>query len=354
MGRTKQSKDVSNRMVAESNKVNNQYDTYNARFQPLIEGAQTRANDTYNSANSTLGSARDNYNKFLASSTGFGKPEGYYDPSAENVSRMRGSGVFDEFAKTGGVSADDKSLMRNVGNANIGSFYEGLRNEMQRQRTVQGGVDAGYDSQMAKMARDQGNAASARATQTEADIMDRVTQGREWGAGNLSEAEKAVVDAIQRGRMYGSDQDYKNRALTLDANRGLTDVGKSYADLRAQTPGEVNMYEGLYQRGLGQGDAARSGAIGQLAGYTPSGNWFDRNRRLLGIAGGVASAFMPWLAPVAANVASEGGSGTTGGATGFGGGVSSQTGRPVRYYDPYFDSSGAAGYPPAGTGGQYG
>jgi hypothetical protein len=347
MGRTKQSKDVSKRMTDESNRVNKQYDTYNARFDPLIAGAQTRANEQYGKANSTFDDARANYNKFLATATGFGKPEGYYEPNAENIGRMRGGGVFDKYANEG-IGDEAKGVFRSRATSGVPAFYEGLRNELQRQRAIQGGVDPGYDAQTAKLARDQSQEASKAYTNAEAEILDRDTQARQWGASNMSDAERAVVDAIQRGRMYGGEQDYRNRALMLDANRGLTDVGRSYADLRGQTPGEVNMYEGMYQRALGQGDAARSGAIGQLAQYTPSGNWFDRNRTMLATGATVASAFMPWLSPAAAGLANGGGGS---GTTGFGGGVNSQTGRPVRYYDPYFDTgSGAAGSAPSPYG----
>lgn len=344
MGRTKQSKDVSNRMVNESNRVNKQYDTYNARFDPLIAAARNRADQSYGQASDTYGAARDSYNKFLASSAGFGKPEGYYEPSAENIGRMRGAGVFDRYAKEG-IGDEAKGIFRSRATAALPSFYEGLRNELTRARAIGGGVDPGYDAQMAKLARDQSQGLSAAATNAEAEVLDRDTQARQWGASSLSDAERAVVDAIQRGRMYGSDQDYRNRVLGLEATRGLTDVGRGYADLRAQTPGELGMYEGMYQRALGQGDTSRGGAIDRLAGYTPSGNWFDRNRTMLATGATVASAFLPWMSDPAAALAG-------GGTQGFGGGARTQTGAPVRYYDPYFDNKqyGPAGAPPSPYG----
>jgi len=265
------------------------WNDYNARFNPLIDDARKRATGVYDQT-------RDYYTKFLS---GFSNPmysRSDFEPSSENISRMRGNGVFDEYAKTGGLSEDDKSVYRSRGTASMGSFYDSLRDEVGR-AAVRSGGDPGYDAQMAKLARDRSQGAQQQATSTEADILDRVTQGRQWGASSLSDAEKSVVSAILQGRGMGAQYEQGNKTLQLQGMQGLEQL---YSD----APGEVNMYEQLLANGLGQQDRSSQTYLDMLAQYTPNGNWFDRNRRLMAIAGTVASAWFPWMAKPAAAIAS--------------------------------------------------
>lgn len=283
MGRTKQSKQVGDQMFGEGNRINKQYDAYDT-----AQGGY--ANEARNRANFVFDETRGNYQKFLNNpstgigSSGFGMDA--FTPSAENVSRMRGNGVFDEYAKTGGLSEADKGTYRARGIASIGSFYDNLKNQLARQRSIAGGTDPGFDAQTAALARQQSQGAQTAATNTEADILDRVTQGRQWGAGSLSDAERGVVDATQRGQMFGANANLQNRGLNLEALRGLQ-------SLRTDVPGEVAMDEGNRLAGMGQRNAAYGANMDRLGQYFPNNNWFDRNKALLGFGAGIGASFIP-------------------------------------------------------------
>lgn len=289
MGRTRESKDVTRRQQSELDRLNTDYGAHRTSREGFAGAARGRSDEIFNEA-------RENYRKFLSAPSGFGGGggggsrggPGYYEPSAENIGRMRGAGVFDEFAKTGGLSEDDKSVYRARGTATVPAFYEAMRNQLQRSRNMPGAITAGYDSSMRALGREQAQGAQAAATAAEADILDRVSAGRQWGAGSMSDAERAVVDATQRGRMYEGEMGYRNRGLNLDAIRGLQ-------SLRTDTPGEVNMYEQDILQGMGQGDVSRGSMMDQYAQYHPNQNWFQRNKELLGFGVGAAGMFVPGM-----------------------------------------------------------
>jgi hypothetical protein len=306
MGRNKVQNKIGTGLQNEQKKVGNEWDIYNS-------GLQARVDQSRQKSDALFDETTGNYRKFLGAS-GFGtggytKPEGYYEPSAENIARLRGNGVYDEFAgPTGGINEDQRSLMRKTGNATIGSFYGNLKNEMTRQRAVQGGVDPGYDAQMAKLARDQGNATSDVATGTEKDILDRVMANRQWGAQGLTAAEQAVVDATQRGRMYAGDDAYRNRQAALGAIGGM-------ADMQGRIPGQLATYEDQVRAGLTQGDVSRGAISDQLMRYYPWKPSFWREalgfgtNLYLGTLAGIGG-----IAGQAKGAAGAGGAATAGGA----------------------------------------
>src|SRR5687767_14597976 len=65
----------------------------------------------------------------------------YGAESPEMAARLRGGGVYDEFAKTGGVSDAEKENMRARGNSVIPSFYATLKEELDRGNVSSGGFN---------------------------------------------------------------------------------------------------------------------------------------------------------------------------------------------------------------------
>jgi hypothetical protein len=113
-----------------------------------------------------------------------------YDP--ETVARIRGNGVFDEFAKTGGISDADRGNIRSRANSVIPSVYSSMQQGAKRQGMVQGGYGPGQSALMARMGRGQAGAMADTARDTELGIMGQVNAGRQWGAGNVSDAERGL------------------------------------------------------------------------------------------------------------------------------------------------------------------
>jgi hypothetical protein len=274
VGRSRESKGVSNRINTEYNRIGRDYDAYNQRIGGNLDEARERSRGLFDEAMS-------GYRRF--SQEGFGinpQARGVYSEfartggmSPENLARMRGKGVFDEFARTGGLSETDVANLRSRGSATIPSFFQGVRDELTRGRALQGGYAPGYDAQMAATVRDQSQAGQRAALETETGITDIRNRGRMWGAGSLSAAEQAIVDALQRGRLSGAaglqGQDEFSAGMNLQGARGMT-------DLYGMTPGEVALYENLALRGMqGRGDET-SRLLGLDASYHPNVTWWER------------------------------------------------------------------------------
>lgn len=117
--------------------------------------------------------------------------------------RIRGSGVYDEMARTGGYSEGDKSNIRSRSNETTGAFYKNLKAEMDRRKAIQGGYAPGFSGSGVRMARESSIAGGRNARDTELGISDSVRQGRMEGANALSGAERAYTQALQGGRLAG-------------------------------------------------------------------------------------------------------------------------------------------------------
>lgn len=293
---------VNRDLETEGRRVGQQYDQYVDQRNQYANEARDRSNAVYNEA-------MPRYTRFLdeLGPSGMGGPrrsgearEGYRRYSRgggvtdENKARIRGGGVFDEFARTGGYSEADKANIRARGTRVIPSFFEGLKQNMTQQQLANPYGNAGYNAQIAAMARDQSQQAQDAALNAETDIMDRVNEGRRWGAGSMSDAERALVDAIQRGEMFGieglskedsldNENDYRNRALYLEGLGGLR-------GLRTDTPGEVGMYESLIGQGMGAGAGARRGILSDRMQYNPNRSFAERISPYVNMVGGLVGS----------------------------------------------------------------
>ena len=177
----------------------------------------------------------------------FGKTGGI---DAEGMNRMRGGGVYDEFAKTGGYSEGDKANIRTRANSVIPSMFGSMRDQAQRQASVQGGYGPGQSALMSRLGRNQAGAAADTSLNAELGITSAVNKGRQWGAGSMSEAEQGLqslktgnqlqgmrgaadvesgmVNDINRGRMAGiggiGAQGENDRNAQMQASRSRADI----------------------------------------------------------------------------------------------------------------------------------
>lgn len=245
-----------------------------------------------------------------------------YDP--ESVNRMRGGGVFDEFAKTGGYSEGDRQNIRDRANSQVPAMFGRIRDEGNRQAVVQGGYGPGRMAMMGRMGRDQAAAAGDVSLNAETGIMDRVNQGRQWGGSAMAEAEQGLGDirlrstggaadlenrmgdSINQGRQYGTSglqslaEGDRQAQMQVDAQNASAGRWASEFGLRQKLEGieglrslygsvpaeyTTNKSFDLENRGLS------SGAIGQLGSQLKTGNksWYDP---LVGIAAGAAGAML--------------------------------------------------------------
>lgn len=189
--------------------------------------------------------------------------------SDENRSRIRGNGVFDEFAKTGGLNAKDVANLRSRGGSAVPSFYSSLKDEMERGKAVNNGFNPGYTGQVAKMARDQAHASQAANLDTELGITDTRNKGRMWGSGSLSDAERALAGQESQNRM--------------GALGGMSNIAE----------GNQNQDISQLLQAMGMGEDEIMSLLGaRSARYENKSGLSKMLRPLLGAAGGIGSSLL--------------------------------------------------------------
>src|SRR5258706_2684278 len=105
-------------------------------------------------------------------------------------------GGFQQFSQTGGFSPGDLANIRARAVSPVRAAYENAQQNVNRQRSLQGGYSPGFGALQARMARQQGQSASDAATNAEASIAEMVQQGKLAGLQGMAGTE---------GRTSGSD-----------------------------------------------------------------------------------------------------------------------------------------------------
>ncbi len=293
---------VNQDLEREGRRVGSEYDQYNQRRNTLADDARTRSDAVFSQ---TLGGYQDFINR--AKSGGFGRgpssSRGYYKDFAEtggldeeNKRRIRGNGGFDEFAKTGGYNDADKTNIRSRALRTTPSFYDNVRNELDRANRQQGGGNPAFDASTAAIARQSSQATADASSDAEFGIMDRVNEGRKWGIGGMSDAETKLSDLLQRGKLAGAEGLSREDMADYDASsRGAElELGAlgGMRGLRTDTPGEVALYEDAVSGGMAGGAGARRGILNDRMAYNPNRSFAERLSPYLNMAGGVAGTLM--------------------------------------------------------------
>ena len=117
--------------------------------------------------------------------------------------RMRGAGVFDDFAQTGGVSAGDAANLRKRATSGVPAFYGAMSEDMNRARRIGGGSSAMGNAAALKLARERSRGVSEAALNAELGITDRVREGKQWGAGNIAQSEGALQQLLTGNKLAG-------------------------------------------------------------------------------------------------------------------------------------------------------
>lgn len=287
----KQSSKVRNEIQNEGRRIGTEHDDFLNQVRSRQPQATQRGNDLFDRVSRGYDSvlnrnkARPDFSGIAERFKNFGTTGGLSD---ENRSRIRGSGVYDEFSRTGGVSDEDKSNLRSRTASGVASGFQALKNRFKTANLI-GGSNPSYGSGMERLSRDASREKVSALNESELGIMDRVSSGRKWGTEGLSDAERDLagiesankrfgmsgeLDAVSRG----SDFDYKNAGLDLDAIGGLQ-------NLRGQIPAEEFELLDQILRGIGQRGGLTSGNLGQRAQYDPNVSWWDRGMGLVNTIG---------------------------------------------------------------------
>ena len=161
----------------------------------------------------------------------FGKTGGL---SAEDMQRMRGGGVFEDFQKTGGFTPGDISNIRTRATSVIPSMYDQAKNEANRMSNVTGGYNP---AAIAQMSRTAAYDAQKAALDAELGISEQVRSGKQWGAEGGAQAEGAL-QGLRTGNMLqglgGAATTKSDMLNSIAGNRIGASTGLSNADIGGQ------------------------------------------------------------------------------------------------------------------------
>ena len=162
--------------------------------------------------------------------------------SPEMQNRVRGLGVYDDFANTGGYTEADKGNIKARALAPVGALAESARQELERRRAVQGGYAPGFDAASNRLRRDAARGAVDASLNANLEVKDRVNANKFAGAQGLTTSELGLHGAKLQGQQLGLaglgnvyqsdvDQYQAERDRTLGIVRDKTAADMGYLDL---------------------------------------------------------------------------------------------------------------------------
>lgn len=125
-------------------------------------------------------------------------------------------GGFQDFAKTGGFSASDLANIRARAVSPVRAAYENAQQNVNRQRSLQGGYSPGFGVLQARMQRQQGQGVSDAATNAEASIAEMVQQGKLAGLQGMAGTEARSSTSDTTG--------YSNTGSSSGGGGGVTNL----------------------------------------------------------------------------------------------------------------------------------
>lgn len=128
-----------------------------------------------------------------------------------------------QLAESGGYSEDDKSELRARGVSPIRSVYANAQQGLDRSKSLQGGYSPGHTAATSKLARELSDRIAGQTTNVNADIADKVAQGKMAMAPQLGNITSRVNDAINeisgRNVASGNEAGMFNTKMDFDVNQ---------------------------------------------------------------------------------------------------------------------------------------
>ena len=121
-----------------------------------------------------------------------------------------GINTLTELGQTGGYKPEELAALRERGISPIRSVYANMQRELDRSRSLGGGYSPGFGAVSARMARDASNQLAGQTTKINADIAERVAEGRQRAIPQLTDTLGRVNET--RNTIGGRNVDARNRA----------------------------------------------------------------------------------------------------------------------------------------------
>lgn len=293
-----------NQIDLQQGTAQNQLNNLTAQTVPQTQQSQ---NNLMSATNQQMGDYTDimnRYKAFQASPAGqnYTAQNVAYNRTPEMQAAMSG---YQGFANNGGFSEADLGALRARGISPIQAVYQNSRNELDRQKSLQGGYSPNYTAALAKMSGQLGSNIADQTQRVNAGIAEMRQRGQLAGLGGLGQLatsdtgfgqqaqlanQQAGLGAAGLNRQYGGD------AQNLGALHGM-------ASLYSAQPGLINSFANQVQNNMGNQlqTAAMQNQLGlgtmgqQIQAAQIPGTWEHNMSRLTGIAnlgGAVAGGFM--------------------------------------------------------------
>lgn len=132
-----------------------------------------------------------------------------------------------DFAKTGGITPEEKANARKETSYGIGSLYGALKQNLARRKNIQGGYAPGLGAQEAKLGRNAAEMTSEGINATNLGLLQQERAGKLAGLGGLSGLEGLYQGQMPQylGIKAGAAANQKNWWQNVgDAARSASDV----------------------------------------------------------------------------------------------------------------------------------
>lgn len=205
----------------------------------------------------------------------FTPKEQVYSQSPELTNAIQ---MIRELAETGGYSESDKSNIRARGVSPIRSVYSNAMQDLDRTRALQGGYSPNHTAATAKLTRELADRIAGQTTNVNADLAEKVAQGKMAMAPQLGNITSHVNDLINS--ISGSNVNTANQAGMFNT------TGQFNADVTNQS--NQNQLMGMIQQLFGTGadiSSRNADRAVNVAGLNQQGV-NDRNQNALARASG--------------------------------------------------------------------
>lgn len=205
----------------------------------------------------------------------FTPKEQVYSQSPELTNAIQ---MIRELAETGGYSESDKSNIRARGVSPIRSVYANAMQNLDRSKALQGGYSPGYTAATSKLTRELADRIAGQTTNVNADLAEKVAQGKMQMAPQLGNITGHVNDLINQ--ISGQNVDTANQAGMFNT------TGKFNADVTNRS--NENQIMGMIQQLFGTGadiSGRNADRAVNVAGLNQQGV-NDRNQNALARASG--------------------------------------------------------------------
>lgn len=220
------------------------------------------------------------------------------------------------FMSNGGVGASEADAWRHRATSMVPAFYDKFKNSLQRRSNVQGGYSPGFDSQMAEIGRQAGREGFEASRGVEADIADKMQQGRMFGTSGYGSLMSDITGKEQSGRLAGlgglkgiGDSEQSNSQFNAglgEQRAGRNQQMQQFLQEMFSSGGKANAagLQGLYSSAPGASGQAQGNLLSGLGGMSQNDlsnlamrlgikdrSWMDLLPALTGVAGSAFGAF---------------------------------------------------------------